>query len=104
VIFSSVGRQVITGSSDHTARTWDARSGSQMLSMRYQDCQIECVAFSPDGKLIASGPDKNVHLSDAETGQEIQSLKGHWNWVMSLSFSHDGRLLTSGSADKTVWV
>jgi WD40 repeat protein len=61
------------------------------------------VAFSPDGRLLASGSDDHtVKLWDVETGQEVRTLRGHTDWVWSVAFSPDGRLLASGSGTSTV--
>ena len=62
-----------------------------------------CVAFSPDGKRLASGIDGNtVKILDAASGQELLALRGHTRGVMCVAFSPDGKRLASGSADKTV--
>ncbi len=61
------------------------------------------VAFSPDGKKVASGSkDRTIKLWEVSTGELLQTLKGHRNKVQSVAFSPDGRLLASGSEDNSV--
>ena len=60
------------------------------------------IAFSPNGKLLASGGrDNTVRLWNMET-DEITKLYGHRGWIYSVAFRPDGRTLAVGSWDKTV--
>lgn len=64
---------------------------------------VNSVAFSPDGKLLASASDdKTVKLCDVASGECIRTLQGHTEGVSSVAFGPDGKLLASGSYDNTV--
>ncbi len=65
---------------------------------------MRSVAFSPDGKTLASGSeDKTVILWDVTTRQPMgEPLRGHKYGVSSVAFSPDGKTLASGSWDQTV--
>jgi hypothetical protein len=66
---------------------------------------IFALAFSPDGKLLAScGYDRLIKLWDASTGKLVRDLKDHSDAVYGVGFSPDGKLLASGGADRAVKV
>ena len=61
-----------------------------------------CVAWSPDGELIASAEGEVIRLWEAQSGREIRALAGHRSEVRSVAFSPDGKNLATGSDDKIV--
>jgi len=61
------------------------------------------VAFSLDGKMLASGSeDQTVKLWNIHTGECLETLHGHSKRVCSVAFSSDGKTLASGSGDETI--
>jgi WD40 repeat protein/serine/threonine protein kinase len=71
---------------------------SDYLTIRGHTTQVFGVAFSPDGRLIASGAtqDRNVMVWDARTLQRLRILDGGGGSVCSVAFSPDGKLLAAG--------
>jgi len=65
---------------------------------------VTAVAYSPDGKLIAStSRDRTVRLWDPITLKQLgAALRGHKDYVTSVSFSPDGKLIATSSWDQTI--
>ncbi|GAA5821467.1 hypothetical protein JCM3770_000914 [Rhodotorula araucariae] len=72
------------------------------------DSVVCCVRFSPDGKVLATGCNRNTTLYDTKTGAKIAVLFDETagaktdNYIRSASFSPDGKFLATGSEDRIV--
>ena len=66
--------------------------------------RIVSVAFSPDGKLLATGDVVGqVRIWQVVDGQQVLTFQGHTNWVSSIAFSPNGQLLAvTGHSDSTI--
>jgi WD40 repeat protein len=113
VAYSPDGKRLASGSGTYDAtkrawvsgevKLWDAQTGQEMRTLEGHTAQVVSLAFSPDGKRLASGSGSDaeyypprsgeVKVWDAQTGQELLSLKGG----RSVAFSPDGKRLVSSN-------
>jgi WD40 repeat protein len=93
---------------DEKVILWDLAAGRPLFTIS-PGTAIRCLAYSPDGKILAGGGDDGrVHLWDAGTGKPLEAegkplqLQGHTDWVLCLAFSPDGKHLASAGHDGTI--
>ena len=73
-----------------------ARAGIPDIQPKHPvHAQINALAWSNDGKLLALGTYKEVRLVDPATGATVATLKGHAEQVRAVAFSADGKLLAA---------
>lgn len=114
VAFSPDGRSVASGSAAPSGdplrpkelrgvvRIWDPDTGKDILTFANQVGIVLSLAYSPDGKRIASSSindDNSFVVWDAKTGAVIKVIRGHTSHVHRLRYSPDGKLIASVDTD-----
>ena len=95
-----------TSSNSNDAIIWDMLTGAVVHTFKGHKAPIISLAFSTDGKQLASGSrDKTAKVWDVESGKEIFTLNDHSNVVRAVSFSPDGSRLVTASHDTSakIW-
>jgi WD40 repeat protein/tetratricopeptide (TPR) repeat protein len=101
--FSEDGNTFATADrASHSIRVWKLAGSGEKLVLTGHEGGVPCLAFSPDGKLLASGSkDRWVKLWDTTTGRLLHKLPRLPSPIQSIAFSPDGRLLATGQFGPT---
>ena len=94
------GKIVATASTDGTVKLWRV-DGTLLKTLQEGTGGLWSVAFSPDGKLIASGGEKTVKLWHKD-GRFLREINAHKGVVYGIAWSPDGKIFASASSDGTV--
>ena len=94
--WSPDGKRILSGSSDHTLKVWDAASANCLLALKGHDRSVSACAWSHDGKRILSGSyDNTLKVWDAVSGEELMTLALGPNGETAGLDLRNGRILSA---------
>ncbi len=96
-----------------TIQLFDVKTGRRIKILTGHTSNIHTIAFSPDGKYLASGSetellgkakkDNTVRLWNVKSGKEVHRFVGHTKGVSKVVFSPDGQLVASIGEDRNIF-
>ncbi|MFQ5807695.1 MAG: WD40 repeat domain-containing protein [Phycisphaerae bacterium] len=105
--FTPDGKLIATNMRDphkwgHKIVLRDLESGEAVVELRDDRLAASLIAFSADGKKLASAGARKIHIWDVAARKLLHAIDGHKKSIQSICFSPNGKLLVSGSADDTL--
>jgi WD40 repeat protein/tRNA A-37 threonylcarbamoyl transferase component Bud32 len=100
VALSADGKTALTGSSDKTARLWEAATGKSLGPPLQHQTAVLAVALSADGKTALTGS-QTARLWEAATGKPLSPPLQHQDAVRAVALSANGKTALTGSRDST---
>ncbi len=93
------GHYIAAGNQDASVHVWNSRTGRDLRMSGYHT-KVRELAWSPDGKLLATGGGESITLwsfaGRGPAGSKPEVLHGHEGRVTGLAFTRDGRLISCG--------
>jgi WD40 repeat protein len=107
VLFTSDSKYVISGGGDKTAKVWNLSTGKSIKTLSHPE-NVEDLALSADGKLLAVGGGNAVKIYDVQTWKAVKSFnkisKQSYNVVSAVAFSPDMKTLAvTGTGGFSLW-
>src|SRR5262249_41981293 len=84
---------------------WDVSTGKEERLLKDHSDSVYSLAFSPDGKLLATGAaDRAVKVWEVASGKRLYTLSDPTDWIYAVAWSPNGRHLAAAGVDKSIRV
>ncbi len=92
--------QLLAVSRDRLVEIREGDTGELLTTLSGHGGEVLGLAFSPDGKRLASvGDDATLRLWHVPGWREVLTLRGPVSWIWSVAFSRDGRRIATGAGN-----
>jgi WD40 repeat protein len=106
VAYAPDGKHLAVSNTHNEVRLWDTRTHTVVRTFSGHTDDVRCLAFSPDGQLLAAGAggwdepsDSTIKIWRIADGQLVLTLPGQGEWTNTLAFHPGGQLLASSGRD-----
>lgn len=103
--FSTDGRFVAAAGADAVVRVWDVQTKSEVRGLRGHTDWVTSVAFSPDGRFVASAAaekDNTLRVFELPPLDTASAAGGHLLAVNAVAVSPNGKLVATAATDQTI--
>jgi WD40 repeat protein len=108
--FSPDGKRLASADVYGNVFLWDVQSGKRTVTLQAFNPEGKeedinpalCVAFSPDGNLLAAGTVRGIKLWDVKSGKEVGGPNHPAATVWSVAFRPDGKMLASAGSKRVI--
>jgi WD40 repeat protein/beta-lactamase regulating signal transducer with metallopeptidase domain len=119
LIFSPDGKTLATRGRNQQVRLWETETGKELYQLgdtapagrataavvpanNFGAPEVRNLAFSPDGKRIATTQSNTVRLWETATGKELPLSDGHQGPISAVTLSPDGKTVLSWGTDRMI--
>jgi WD40 repeat protein len=98
---STDGKRVLSGSDDQTVRLWDAETGKQLQEVKFDAGPVKCVAFGPEGRVLAGGFNA-LQVWDLADGKKVRGFAASDSWLLDVAYHRGTKVAATAGMDGKV--